>query len=219
MQTVNDIMEVTTKPIVYDADTGGKPEHFVFTVKTLERLGVSAVIVEDKTGLKRNSLFGEEVPQTQEPIDEFCRRVRAGKGAQVTDDFMIIARIESLILGKGLSDALERAAAYIDAGADAIMIHSCRETPAEILEFCAEYRKLPKRVPVVAVPSTYNGVYEHELQEAGVAVVIYANQLLRSAYPAMVRTAESILRHGRSREIDEELLPVSEILRLIPDGS
>jgi phosphoenolpyruvate phosphomutase / 2-hydroxyethylphosphonate cytidylyltransferase len=219
VQTVNDIMEVTTKPIVYDADTGGKPEHFVFTVKTLERLGVSAVIVEDKTGLKRNSLFGEEVPQTQEPIDAFCRRVRAGKGAQVTSDFMIIARIESLILGKGLSDALERAVAYIDAGADAIMIHSCRDTPTEILDFCADYGKLPKRVPLVAVPSTYNSVYEHELQEAGVAVVIYANQLLRSAYPAMVRTAESILMHGRSQEIDDELLPVSEILRLIPDGS
>jgi phosphoenolpyruvate phosphomutase len=219
VQTVNDIMEVTTKPIVYDADTGGKPEHFVFTVKTLERLGVSAVIVEDKTGLKKNSLFGQDAGQSQESIESFCYRIRAGKTAQVTQDFMVIARIESLILGNGQQDALERAAAYIDAGADAIMIHSCRETASEILEFCAAYRQLAKRVPLVVVPSTYNGVYEHELQEAGVAVVIYANQLLRSAYPAMLRTAESILRHGRSSEIDEELLPISEILRLIPGGS
>jgi phosphoenolpyruvate phosphomutase len=219
MITLNEVLEVTTKPIVYDGDTGGKPEHFVFTVKTLERLGVSAVIIEDKLGLKKNSLFGTEAAQAQDTIESFCHRIGAGKKAQVTDDFMIIARIESLILGQGVEDALERAAAYIEAGADAIMIHSSQKEPTEILEFCSRYNELPRRQPLVVVPTTYNCVTEDELAAAGVNVVIYANQLLRAAYPAMLRAAESILRHGRSLEIDEELMPIKEILHLIPGGS
>ena len=190
MRTVNDIVEVTTKPIVFDGDTGGKAEHFVFTVKTLERLGVSAVIIEDKVGLKRNSLFGTDVEQVQDSIDSFGQRIGAGKKAQVTDDFMIIARIESLILGKGMDDALARAAAYIEAGADGIMIHSRQPSSEEVFEFAQRFRRVPKHVPLVVVPSTYNSVEEHELQEAGVNVVIYANHLLRSAYPAMVGTAQ-----------------------------
>ena len=216
MQTVSDIVEVTTKPIVFDGDTGGKPEHFVFTVKTLERLGVSAVIIEDKRGLKRNSLFGTDAEQSQDSIEAFSHRIGAGKSAQVTDDFMIIARIESLILGAGMEDAVERASAYIDAGADGIMIHSCASTPDEILEFADRYRSFPRRVPLVVVPSTYNNVRDDELQAAGVNVVIYANQLLRSAYPAMAATARSILEHGRSLESDEAMLPIGDVLRLIP---
>ncbi len=219
VQTLNDIVEVTTKPIIYDGDTGGKPEHFVFTVKTLERLGVSAVIIEDKLGLKKNSLFGTDVEQTQDSIESFCHRVGVGKKAQVTDDFMIIARIESLILGKGMDDALARAAAYLEAGADGLMIHSSQPTPEEIFEFCAAYRSFPQRVPLVVVPTSYSSVFEHELQEAGVNVVIYANQLLRSAYPAMVKTARSILEHGRSMESDEAMMEIGDILRLIPGGA
>ena len=219
VQTVSEIVEVTTKPIIYDGDTGGKPEHFVFTVKTLERLGVSAVIVEDKLGLKKNSLFGTEAGQAQDSIESFGERIAAGKKAQVTDDFMIIARIESLILGAGMDDALARAEAYIAAGADGIMIHSSQSEPTEILEFCSRYNELPKRQPLVVVPTTYNGIYEHELEAAGANVVIYANQLLRSAYPAMIRTAESILRNGRSREADAELMPIKDVLHLIPGGS
>jgi len=219
VQTVSDIVEVTTKPIVYDGDTGGKAEHFVFTVKTLERLGVSAVIIEDKLGLKKNSLFGTDAQQVQDSIESFSHRLGAGKKAQVTDEFMIIARIESLILGQGLDDALTRAEAYIAAGADGIMIHSSQSTPDEILAFCERYNQLPRRQPLVVVPTSYNGIYEHELEAAGVNVVIYANHLLRSSYPAMVNTARSILQHGRSLESDETLMPIKEILHLIPGGA
>jgi phosphoenolpyruvate phosphomutase / 2-hydroxyethylphosphonate cytidylyltransferase len=218
-QTISEISEVTTKPIVYDGDTGGKPEHFVFTVKTLERLGVSAVIIEDKLGLKKNSLFGTEAAQVQDTIESFSHRLEVGKKAQVTDDFMIIARIESLILGQGVEDAVTRAKAYIASGADGIMIHSSQKDPGEILEFCGRYADLPDRRPLVVVPTTYNTIHEDQLTEAGANIVIYANHLLRAAYPAMVRTAESILRHGRSFEVDEELMPIKEILHLIPGGS
>lgn len=213
---LNEVLEVTTKTIIFDADTGGRPEHFLYTVRTLERLGVSAAIIEDKTGLKKNSLLGNEVAQTQDSIEDFCRKIRIGKQAQATDEFMIIARIESLILGKGLDDAIARAHAYLQAGADGIMIHSRQKDPAEVFEFCRRYNTLAERKPLVAVPSSYNQVTEEELQAHGVNIVIYANQLLRSAYPAMVETAKSILAHGRSAECDARMMPISEILDLIP---
>ena len=216
MTTLNEVLEVTTKPIIYDADTGGQPEHFAFTVKTLERLGVSAAIIEDKTGLKKNSLFGTDVPQTQDSIENFCHKIKVGKAAQATDDFMIVARIESLILGRGIEDAIERAEAFLNAGADAIMIHSREKSPDEVLEFCRRYNEIPNRKPLVAVPSSYNSITEDELQAAGVNIVIYANQLLRSAYPAMVDTAKSILKHQRSKECDAQMLPIKDILELIP---
>lgn len=216
MTTLNDIMEVTTKPIIYDADTGGKIEHFEFTVRTLERLGVSAAVIEDKVGLKKNSLFGNDVEQSQDTIEGFCVKLRAGKAAQVTDDFMIVARIESLILNAGMEDAVARAGAYIDAGADAILMHSRHKDPAEIFEFCQIYAGFKSRVPLIVVPSSYNAVTEEELAARGVNVVIYANQLLRAAYPAMVKTAESILTNGRSVEADSELMSIKQILELIP---
>jgi phosphoenolpyruvate phosphomutase / 2-hydroxyethylphosphonate cytidylyltransferase len=218
MTSLNDVLEVTTKPIIYDADTGGKIEHFQFTVRTLERLGVSAAIIEDKVGLKKNSLFGTDVAQQQDTISGFCEKIRAGKAAQVTEGFMVIARIESLILAQGMDDAIARARAYIDAGADGIMIHSKEKSPDEILEFCRIYSGFGRRVPLVAVPSSYSTVREDELQQAGVNIVIYANQLLRAAYPAMVETAQSILVHGRSAEIDSRLMPIKDILELIPGG-
>lgn len=216
MTTLNEVLEVTTKPIIYDGDTGGQPEHFVFTVRTLERLGVSAVIIEDKTGLKKNSLFGNDVVQTQDDIHAFCEKIRMGKQAQASDDFMIIARVESLILDKGVDDAMERAEAYLEAGADGIMIHSRQKTPDEIFEFCERYSKLANRKTLVAVPSSYNTVTEEELAARGVNVVIYANHLLRSAYPAMINTAKSILTYQRSAECDKQLLPIKDILDLIP---
>ena len=214
--TLNEILEVTTKPVIYDADTGGHPEHFRYTVKTLERLGVSALIVEDKTGLKKNSLLGNEVEQTQDSIQAFSEKIAAGKRAQATDDFMIIARIESLILDKGVPDALERARAYLQAGADGIMIHSRKKSPEEIFDFCEQYNKIPNRKSLVAVPSSYSQVTELELQQRGVDVVIYANHLLRSAYPAMLRTAQKILENSRSKEAEGDLMSISEILELIP---
>jgi phosphoenolpyruvate mutase len=217
MNTVNDILEVTTKPIVYDGDSGGITEHFVFMVRTLERLGVSAVIIEDKKGLKKNSLFGTEVKQTRATVEEFCHKITSGKRAQVTDDFMIIARIESLILKDGMEDALTRARAYIEAGADGIMIHSKEKTPDEILEFCNAYKKFENRVPLVVVPSAYPQITEGELIDAGVNVVIYANHLLRSAYPAMMETAKSILTCGRALEAGEQCMPIKEIITLIPE--
>jgi phosphoenolpyruvate phosphomutase len=218
MTTINDILEITTKPVIFDGDTGGIPEHFVYTVKTLERLGVSAVIIEDKVGLKKNSLFGTDVAQTQADAAEFCHKIEAGKRAQVTDDFMIIARIESLVLGKGMEDALARARTYIAAGADGIMVSSKEKTASEILAFCHEYSELDNRVPLVVVPSTYSGVTEEQLANAGVRVVIYANHLLRAAYPSMLRAARSILESGRALEADEFCMPISEVLQLIPGG-
>lgn len=217
-ETINQILEVTTKPIIVDGDTGRLTEQFVFTVRSLERLGVSAIIIEDKIGLKKNSLFGTDVPQTQDSIENFSAKLSAGKHAQVTDDFMVIARIESLILKAGMEDALARAKAYIAAGADAIMIHSKEKTPDEIFEFLAKFQKFETKVPVVVVPSTYNMVTEDEFHEHGANVVIYANHLLRSAYPAMVQTAESILTHQRSLEVDQLCMPIKEILELIPGG-
>lgn len=216
MNTLNDILEVTTKPIIYDGDSGGLPEHFVFMVRALEREGISAIIIEDKIGLKKNSLFGTEVEQSQDSIENFSKKINQGKKVQVTNDFMIIARIESLILKAGIEDALERAQAYIAAGADGIMIHSKEQTPNEILEFCEEYEKFDYKVPLVAVPSIYNKISETELSRAGIRIVIYANQLLRSAYPAMVKTAEIILENERALECEEICMPIREILTLIP---
>ena len=185
LRTIDDIMEVTTKPIILDGDTGGLTEHFVYNVRTLERMGVSAVIIEDKTGLKKNSLFGTEVEQIQADIPSFCDKIAAGKRAQLTDDFMIIARIESLILEKGMDDALCRAHAFVGAGADGIMIHSRKKSPDEILEFCDKFREKDEKTPIVVVPSSFNSVTEDELSSHGVNIVIYANQLTRSAFPAM----------------------------------
>ena len=217
MRTVNDILETTTKPIIYDGDTGGLAEHFVFIVRTLERLGISAVIIEDKKGLKKNSLFGTDVVQIQDEVENFCHKVSRGKNAQVTDNFMIITRIESLILKTGMDDALSRARAYIEAGADGIMIHSKEQTADEVLTFCKEYATFNNRVPLVVVPSTFSNVTEDDLAEAGVRIVIYANQLLRSAYPAMVDVAKSILRYGRGAEAEDKCMPIKDIINLIPD--
>ena len=216
-RTIDDIMEVTTKPIIFDGDTGGLTEHFVYTVRSLERMGVSAVIIEDKTGLKKNSLFGTEVEQTQASIEDFSEKIAAGKKAQLTDDFMIIARIESLILERGMEDALERAAAFVKAGADGIMIHSRRKDPAEILEFCDKFRETDKKTPIVVVPSSFNTITEAELAEHGVNIVIYANQLTRSAFPAMKKTAEDILKYHRAKEVDDRLMPIKDIITLIDE--
>lgn len=216
--TVNEIMEVTTKPIIMDADTGGLIEHFVYNIKTLERIGVSAVIIEDKVGLKRNSLFGTEVEQTQDTIDHFCQKIQAGRKVLQTSDFMIIARIESLILQQGMEDALLRARRYIEAGAQGIMIHSREKSPDEIYEFCQRYQEFGKGIPLVVVPTSFNQVYEEELSAHGVNVVIYANHLLRSAYPAMKNVAECILKNGRSLEVDEQCMPIKEVLNLIPNS-
>jgi len=216
INTVNEIFEVTTKPMVFDADTGGIPEHFAFTVRTLERTGVSAVIIEDKTGLKKNSLFGNDVVQTQDSIENFCHKIQTGKRAQISDEFMIIARIESLILEQGMEDALERAHAYVDAGADGVMIHSRQKQPDEILEFCQKFRKVNQNTPLIVVPTSFNEITAKQLSEAGINVVIYANHMLRAAYPGMEKVARSILKHDRSHEVEKDLLSIKEILHLIP---
>ena len=208
--------EVTTKPIIFDGDTGGKMEHFAFTVRTLERLGISAIIIEDKVGLKKNSLFGTAVKQEQDTIEGFCAKIRTGKQAQITEDFMIIARIESLIAGKGIDDAMQRALAYIEAGADGIMIHSKEKSGEDIKQFCKALREKNASIPIVVVPTTYNHITEDELSSWGVNIVIYANHLLRAAYPAMVNCAKSILEHGRSLEANDLCMPIKEILELIP---
>lgn len=216
-RTIEDITEVTTKPIIFDGDTGGLTEHFVYTVRSLERLGVSAVIIEDKKGLKKNSLFGTEVEQTQATIEEMSAKIAAGKKAQLTDDFMIIARIESLILEKGMDDALERAFTFVEAGADGIMIHSRKKDPAEIVEFCDKFRAKDKTTPIVVVPSSFNVITEDELAAHGVNIVIYANQLTRSAFPAMQQTAMDILKYHRAKEVDDRLMSIKQIITLIDE--
>lgn len=217
LHDLNDSLEVTTKPVIYDGDTGGKTEHFVFTVRTLERLGVSAVIIEDKVGLKQNSLFGTDAVQTQDSIEGFCAKIKAGKEAQVTRDFMIISRCESLIAGKPVDDALERCHAYVAAGADGIMIHSKNKDGMDIKEFCQRFREVDDHTPIVAVPTTYGQFTEAELAEWGINIVIYANHMLRSAYPAMVKCAERILETTRCQEAsDEYCMPIKQILNLIP---
>ena len=215
IRTIDEVMDVTTKPIILDGDTGGLVEHFVYNIRTLERMGVSAVIIEDKVGLKKNSLFGTEVEQTQDSIENFCEKIRAGKNAQRTKDFMIIARIESLILEKGMEDALQRAKSYVEAGADGIMIHSRKSEPDEIFEFCDRFRKKDPTTPIVVVPTTYCDTYESELVDHGINIVIYANQLTRSAFPAMETAAKVILQNHRSREIEDRLIPFKEIITLI----
>lgn len=217
LRTIDDIMEVTTKPIILDGDTGGLTEHFVYNVRTLERLGVSAVIIEDKTGLKKNSLFGTEVQQTQDSIENFSAKIAAGKAALRTDDFMIIARCESLILERGMEDALKRCHSYVAAGADGIMIHSRKKDPDEILEFCDKFRMTDPNAPIVVVPTSFNSITEDELAAHGVNICIYANQLTRAAFPAMQSVAEDLLRHHRALEVDSRLLPFKKIITLI-DG-
>ena len=216
LTTINEIFEVTTKPMIYDADTGGKAEHFEFTVRSLERTGVSAVIIEDKTGLKKNSLFGNDVAQTQDTIENFCHKIKMGKNAQITNEFMIIARIESLILEAGMDDALKRAFAYVEAGADGIMIHSRLKDPAEIIEFVTSFRVKDKTTPVVVVPTSFNSVTTDEFAKIGVNVVIYANHMLRAAYPGMMNVAKSILKNKRTLEAESNCMPIKEILELIP---
>ena len=216
-RTIDDIMEVTTKPIIFDGDTGGMAEHFVYTVRSLERMGVSMVIIEDKTGLKKNSLFGTEVKQTQDSIENFCAKIRAGKRAQKTKDFMICARIESLILEKGIDDALKRAFSFVDAGADAIMIHSRKKDPTEIFDFIEQFRLKDKVTPIVLVPTSFNDVTEMEFKKRGANIIIYANQLTRSGFPAMQKVARSILENHRAKECDEMCMPINEIINLIPE--
>lgn len=217
LRTVDEIMDVTTKPIIIDGDTGGLTEHFVYNIRTLEPMGISAVIIEDKTGLKRNSLFGTEVEQTQDTIDNFCHKIAAGKAALKTKDFFLIARIESLILEKGMEDAMTRATAYVDAGANGIMIHSRKKDPTEIFEFCEKFREKDSSTPLVVVPTSFNSVTEEEFAKRGVNIVIYANHLTRSAIPAMKKVAETILINRRAKEADDMCMPIKDIITLIPE--
>jgi phosphoenolpyruvate phosphomutase len=214
--TISSIFEVTTKPMIYDGDTGGKPEHFAFTVRTLERLGVSAIVIEDKTGLKKNSLFGTEVPQTHDTIEDFCAKIQTGKNAQVSDDFMIFARVESLILDKGMDDAVERSKAYLESGADGIMIHSRREDGKEIMEFCRLYQGFGLGRPLIVVPTSFDRITETEFAKAGVNIVIYANHMLRAAYPAMLDVATTILQNERCFDVRPKCLSIKQILEMIP---
>ena len=214
--TISSIFEVTTKPMIYDGDTGGKPEHFAFTVRTLERLGVSAIVIEDKTGLKKNSLLGTDVAQTQDTIEDFCAKIQTGKNAQISDDFMIFARCESLILDKGMDDAVTRCKAYLDSGADGIMIHSRREDGKEIMDFCKLYKEFGLGRPLIVVPSSFDRITETEFAKAGVSIVIYANHMLRAAYPAMLDVATTILENERCFDVRPKCLSIKQILEMIP---
>lgn len=213
---VNDVFEVTTKPLIFDGDTGGKAEHFAINIRSLERAGVSAVIIEDKTGLKKNSLLGNRVVQHQASIPDFCNKIKIGKLSQISRNFMIIARVESLILERGMEDALNRAFAYVDSGADGIMIHSQKKDPSEVLKFANSFKAKYPEIALICVPTSYSQIYFNELENSGFNIVIYANHLFRSAYPAMQDVAQSILRHGRTFEVESQCLKIQDILELIP---
>ncbi len=213
---INHIFDVTSKPLIFDGDTGGKKEHFDMKIKTIERSGISAIIIEDKTGLKKNSLLQDTKNQQQENIKSFSEKISIGKKAQLSSDFMIIARIESFILGKKIDDAMKRAHAYIKAGADGIMIHSKSKNPREVFNFAKKFRKIYKNIPLIGVPSTYNQVTERELERNGFNIVIYANQMLRASYPAMMNVAMKILKNGRAKEVEKDLFSIKNILNLIP---
>ena len=218
LDLVRETLAVTTKPLIYDADTGGLPEVFRYTVRALEDLGVSAAIIEDKSGLKQNSLFGTDRKQVLEDIPSFCAKIIAGQESKRHEDFMIVARLEALIAGHGEQEALTRAAAYVEAGVDAIMIHSKEKDPTEVLSFLRKFRaNICGTTPIVAVPTTYNSLYEDELGKAGANIIIHANHMLRAAYPAMVHTAQMVLEHGRSKEADSDLMGVKEILTMIDE--
>jgi phosphoenolpyruvate mutase len=214
--TINEILEVTTKPLIVDGDTGGHTEHFIHTVRTLERLGVSAIVIEDKNGLKRNSLHNDHKQHQQEDIDIFASKIKAGINARIHDQFMIIARIESLIIGKTQTDALKRAEAYINAGASAIMIHSKETDGKDIKAFCEAYNKFENRKPLMLVPTSYNDVYEKELVDWGANIIIYANHLLRAAAPAMEQAAKVILENGRASEVEAICTTIDDFLKMIP---
>lgn len=219
IRTINEIFEVTSKPLIYDGDNGGTTDIIPYTIRTLERTGVSGIIIEDKKGIKRNSLFGTKAKQNQDSIENFSKKIKVAKKSQITEEFVVIARVESLILKQGMKDALKRSYAYIKAGADGIMIHSSQQSPEEIKQFCREFRKKNSETYLIVVPTTYNSIYESELEKLGVNIIIYANQLIRSIYPAMQKTSELILKNGRSKEASKYLTKVKEIINLIPFAS
>ena len=218
LRTVNDILDVTTKPILFDGDTGGIPEHFAYTVRSLERLGISAIAIHDCAGRKQYPAADMDSGHLQDTVESLSHKIAAGKKAQITEDFMVFAGIGSLILNNGIDDALTRAKAYIKAGADGIMIHNDEGGSGDVFEFCSKYVRLPHKKPLIAIPAAYSSITEQELSQAGVSVVIYANHLLRSACPAMQHTAKSILEFGRSFEIEESIMPVSDLARLISNA-
>ncbi len=215
ISSLNDMMDVTTKPLVFDADNGGQIEHLPFLVRSLERSGASAIIMEDKVGLKKNSLFKNQTGTKQDKPKLFAKKIKKICTSRKSQDFMVIARIESFIVGKGLKDALLRAEIYSKAGADAILIHSKEKTPSEIFSFAREFKKSKNYIPLVSVPSTYSKVYEKDLIKNGFKLVIYANQLLRAAYPSMQNTARTILKNSRAFEADKKIIPIKEIINLI----
>ena len=214
LSNVNDIFDVTTKPLIIDIATGGKIEHLEINLKTIERSGISAVIMEDKKGLKKNSLFGNQVKQQQENTKDFCKKISASKKA--VNKVMVIARVESLILGKSMEDALKRSEKYVEAGADGIMIHSKDKSASKVLKFAEKFKKNYQNIPLVAVPSSYNSIREKQLENSGFNILIYANHMLRASYPAMKKVAYEILKNGRSFESDKSLLSIKNILELIP---
>ena len=215
ISSLNDMMDVTAKPLVFDADNGGQLEHLPFLIRSLERCGTSAIIMEDKVGLKKNSLFKNQTGTKQDKPQLFAKKIKKICDSRQSNDFMVIARIESFIVGKGLKDALKRAEIYSKAGADAILIHSKEKTPTEIFSFAKEFKKSKNFIPLVSVPSTYSKVYEKDLIRNGFKLVIYANQLLRAAYPAMQFTAKKILESSRAYEVDSKIIPIKEIINLI----
>ena len=212
---LNEILEVTTKPIIFDAGNGGRLEHLPYMIKSLERIGVSAAIIEDKVGLKKNSLFNNQSGTKQDTIERFCQKISKAKDTKISDDFMIIARIESFILGKNVSDALKRAEAYSKAGADAILIHSKENNPKQVFSFAKKFKKSRYSKPMVAVPSSYSKTYEKDLIKHGFKIIIYANHMMRASYPAMMNAARSILTNRRSYNVENKISSIKEIINLI----
>ena len=203
--------DATTIPILLDADTGyGNFNNVRRLVRKLEQRQIAGMCIEDKLFPKTNSFIkGEAQPLAD--IDEFAGKIKAARDSQQDPDFCVVARVEALIAGKGMAEALRRADAYHRAGADAILIHSKRSTAEEVLAFMAEWRET---CPVVIVPTMYYRTPTHEFRSAGVSVVIWANHLLRSSISAMQRTATLLYREKSLTTVEQQVVPVQDVFRL-----
>ena len=211
--SIQQILDITTKPMIVDCDTGGQLEHFSYWVQKLENVGISAIIIEDKAFPKKNSL-DSSAKHILEDVDIFAKKIKYGVAAKRNKDFMIIARLESLIAKHSMQHALLRAEAFIDAGADGIMIHSKSKVGTdEIIDFAKRFRKMSE-LPLVCVPTTYNDIFDKELEKIGFNIVIHANHLLRASLKAMKGAASQIEKEGRSININKRIASVKDIFQI-----
>jgi phosphoenolpyruvate phosphomutase len=210
LQAASYINDASAVPVIADCDTGfGNITNVAFMVRQYEAAGIAAVCIEDKVFPKRNSFVKTE--QVLEDATTFARKIEVAKQTQRSDDFVVIARTEAAIAGAGIAEALRRAHLYVDAGADAILMHSKSSEPDEVLDFLCQWEG---RAPVVVVPTTYYAWHVDDAAKAGVSMVIYANQALRAAVRSMRHVLSQVLLAGSSVCVEKQIAPMSDIFRL-----